>query len=87
MAEVRLTYDAQAQAAYVHVSAKAVARTVELVVDQVSIDLDADGALVGVEALHIAEDSLGGLITAVHRVLGLTERELGPEAGRLLSIA
>ena len=72
MAELRVTYDPVAKAAYVSVSSAAVSHTRELVPDSVWGDFDADGGLVGVETIDLEAHDLPSLLKAIEQVFSST---------------
>jgi uncharacterized protein YuzE len=52
--KMRLSFDRQADAAYIKVSSKKIAKTIPLS-DNCNIDMDKQGAIVGIELLFISE--------------------------------
>jgi len=51
---MKIVYDKLAEAAYVYVSDKEIARTTEITED-IIIDIDEDGGIVGIELLNVSE--------------------------------
>ncbi|MBI5157310.1 MAG: DUF2283 domain-containing protein [Acidimicrobiia bacterium] len=87
MAELRVTYDSRARAAYVAITASKVTATTEVLKDRIYFDLDSAGQLVGIEAVGISADSVPNLLGAIRDALLRSEAAMGDSREKLLAIA
>lgn len=87
VSKFEVSYDDQAEAAYVHVAAGTIETTEEIIEDRAWMDLDADGNLLGIELVGIEADDLPNVLASVDEALAAVKETLSEERRELLALS